>query len=61
VWSSTQTSTGLRAALAAKLELDLVDVEVITPDVGGGFGVKIVHPWPEDLIAAWPVGDCTAR
>ena len=53
VWSSTQTSTGLRAALAAKLELDLVDVEVITPDVGGGFGVKIVHPWPEDLIAAW--------
>jgi carbon-monoxide dehydrogenase large subunit len=53
VWSSTQTSTGLRAALAAKVELDLVDVEVITPDVGGGFGVKIMHPWPEDLIAAW--------
>jgi carbon-monoxide dehydrogenase large subunit len=39
IWSSTQTSTGLRAAVAAKLELALVDVDVITPDVGGGFGV----------------------
>jgi len=50
VWSSTQTSTGVRAAIAAKLELDLVQVDVITPDIGGGFGVKIVHPWPEELL-----------
>jgi len=50
VWSSTQTSTGVRAAVAARLELDLTNVEVITPDVGGGFGVKIVHPWPEELL-----------
>jgi aerobic carbon-monoxide dehydrogenase large subunit len=50
VWSSTQTSTGLRAAVAAKLGLDITSVEVITPDVGGGFGVKIVHPWPEELL-----------
>jgi carbon-monoxide dehydrogenase large subunit len=50
VWSSTQTSTGLRAAVAAKLGLDLVQVDVMTPDVGGGFGVKIVHPWPEELL-----------
>ena len=50
VWSSTQTSTGLRAAVAAKLGLDLGQVDVITPDVGGGFGVKIVHPWPEELL-----------
>jgi carbon-monoxide dehydrogenase large subunit len=50
VWSSTQTSTGLRAAIAAKLELDLGQVDVITPDVGGGFGVKIVHPWPEEVL-----------
>src|SRR5918998_45821 len=35
VWSSTQTSTGLRAAIATKLVLDLVQVDVITPDVGG--------------------------
>jgi len=50
VWSSTQTSTGVRAAIAAKLGLDLVQVDVMTPDVGGGFGVKIVHPWPEELL-----------
>ncbi len=23
---------------------------MITPDVGGGFGVKINHPWPEELL-----------
>ena len=33
-----------------KLELDLGQVDVITPDVGGGFGVKINHPWPEELL-----------
>src|SRR6185312_3728409 len=40
----------VRAAIAAKLELSLDRVEVIAPDVGGGFGVKIVHPWPEELL-----------
>src|SRR5690606_36467999 len=29
---------------------DLAQVDVITPDVGGGFGVKILHPWPEELL-----------
>jgi aerobic carbon-monoxide dehydrogenase large subunit len=53
VWSSTQTSTGVRAAVAAKLGLALADVDVITPDVGGGFGVKIVHPWPEEVLVPW--------
>ncbi|TAM91057.1 MAG: xanthine dehydrogenase family protein molybdopterin-binding subunit [Jatrophihabitans sp.] len=53
MWSSTQTSTGVRAAVAAKLGLALVDVDVITPDVGGGFGVKIVHPWPEEVLVPW--------
>src|SRR5690625_573458 len=50
VWSSTQTSTGVRAAIAAKLGLDLGHVDLITPDVGGGFGVKVMHPWPEELL-----------
>ena len=50
VYSSTQASTSVRAAIAAKLELSLDKVEVIAPDVGGGFGVKIVHPWPEELL-----------
>ena len=36
LWSSTQTSTGVRAAVAAKLDLPLQKVECIAPDVGGG-------------------------
>jgi carbon-monoxide dehydrogenase large subunit len=36
--------------VATKLGLDLGQVDVITPDVGGGFGVKIMHPWPEELL-----------
>jgi carbon-monoxide dehydrogenase large subunit len=50
VYTSTQASTSVRAAIAAKLELSMDKVEVIAPDVGGGFGVKIVHPWPEELL-----------
>src|SRR4051812_6175142 len=46
-WSSDVCSSDL---IAAKLELSLDKVEVIAPDVGGGFGVKIVHPWPEELL-----------
>jgi aerobic carbon-monoxide dehydrogenase large subunit len=53
MWASTQTATGVRAAVAAKLGLALADVEVITPDVGGGFGVKIMHPWPEEVLVPW--------
>lgn len=53
VYTSTQTSTGVRAAVAAKLELPLDRVEVVTPDVGGGFGVKIMHPWPEEVLIPW--------
>lgn len=52
VHASTQTSTGLRAALAAKLALPLNAVHVVAPDVGGGFGVKINHPWPEDVAVS---------
>ncbi len=50
VYTSTQASTSVRAAVAAKLGLPLVKVEVIAPDVGGGFGVKIAHPWPEEIM-----------
>ncbi|MFC4063223.1 aerobic carbon-monoxide dehydrogenase large subunit [Planomonospora corallina] len=53
VHSSTQTSTSVRMALAAKLDLPLPKVEVIAPDVGGGFGVKIMHPWPEEVLVPW--------
>jgi CO/xanthine dehydrogenase Mo-binding subunit len=53
VYTSTQTSTSVRFALAAKLGLPVDRVEVIAPDVGGGFGVKIVHPWPEEVLVPW--------
>ncbi|GAA1916749.1 xanthine dehydrogenase family protein molybdopterin-binding subunit [Nocardioides lentus] len=53
VWTSTQSSTGVRAAVAVKLGLDLGQVDVITPDVGGGFGLKINHPWPEELLVPY--------
>ena len=59
VHTSTQTSTSVRQAIAAKLGLPVDRVEVVTPDVGGGFGVKIVHPWPEEVLV--PVGGATAR
>jgi aerobic carbon-monoxide dehydrogenase large subunit len=53
VYTSTQASTSVRAAVAAKLGLDLTKVECIAPDVGGGFGVKIMHPWPEEVLVPW--------
>jgi CO/xanthine dehydrogenase Mo-binding subunit len=53
VYSSTQTSTSVRFALAAKLDIPVDRVEVVAPDVGGGFGVKIVHPWPEEVLVPW--------
>ncbi|HSO65993.1 MAG TPA: molybdopterin cofactor-binding domain-containing protein, partial [Ornithinibacter sp.] len=53
LYTSTQTTTGVRAAVAAKLGMPLAKVECIAPDVGGGFGVKIVHPWPEEVLVPW--------
>ncbi|MQY02374.1 aerobic carbon-monoxide dehydrogenase large subunit [Actinomadura macrotermitis] len=53
VYSSTQSSTAVRGAVAARLGLPAGKVEVVAPDVGGGFGVKIVHPWPEEVLVPW--------
>ena len=53
VYSSTQTSTSVRAAVAAKVGLPADKVECIAPMVGGGFGVKIMHPWPEEVLVPW--------
>jgi carbon-monoxide dehydrogenase large subunit len=53
IYSSTQTTTSVRAAVATKLELPQSAVECIAPDVGGGFGVKIMHPWPEEVLIPW--------
>jgi carbon-monoxide dehydrogenase large subunit len=53
VYTSTQASTSVRAAVAARLGMALNKVDCIAPDVGGGFGVKIVHPWPEEILVPW--------
>ncbi len=53
LYSSTQAPTSVRAAVATILELDFQKVECIAPDVGGGFGVKIMHPWPEEVLVPW--------
>nr|WP_281289209.1 xanthine dehydrogenase family protein molybdopterin-binding subunit [Leekyejoonella antrihumi] len=49
VWSNTQMPHFLRYMLTAYLGFAEQDVEVITPDTGGGFGQK-AHVYPEELI-----------
>jgi carbon-monoxide dehydrogenase large subunit len=53
VHSSTQTPTSVRAVVATMLELPFAQVDCVAPDIGGGFGVKIMHPWPEELLVPW--------
>jgi aerobic carbon-monoxide dehydrogenase large subunit len=51
LWSSTQAPHAARQALADLLGRDESQVRVITPDVGGGFGPKLVF-YPEDVAVA---------
>ncbi len=53
VHNATQTPTSVRFALANILGIPDEQVEVVAIDVGGGFGTKIVHPWPEDILVGW--------
>jgi carbon-monoxide dehydrogenase large subunit len=59
LYSCTQGAGGIRAAIAGQiLKIPAEDVRVVTPDVGGGFGMK-GFPYPEQalvLIAAKAVG-----
>ena len=52
MYYSTQTPHIVRTGIAQFLGLDEGQVRIIAPDVGGGFGYKvIVHP--EELAVAW--------
>ena len=51
VWSSTQTPHAARRYLCEMLGLDEHRMRVVTPDVGGGFGPKLVF-YPEEVIVA---------
>ncbi len=44
VWASTQSPFGAQGEIAGRFEMELDDVRVISPFVGGGFGGKIYHP-----------------
>jgi carbon-monoxide dehydrogenase large subunit len=51
-WAAVQSAHGFRSGLCAALGLPEHRVRVITPDVGGGFGVKN-GVYPEDVVVAW--------
>ncbi|HYL08197.1 MAG TPA: molybdopterin cofactor-binding domain-containing protein, partial [Candidatus Udaeobacter sp.] len=50
VYDSTQSPTSIRGGLAVLFGLRETDVEVIAPDVGGGFGPKIMLFYPDELL-----------
>ncbi len=51
IWSSTQTPHASQRLLCDLLGLGERQVRVVTPDVGGGFGPKLVF-YPEDVAIA---------
>ena len=50
VYDSTQAPNTVRAGLAGFFHLPEHRVDVIAPDIGGGFGVKIAYWYPEELL-----------
>src|SRR3982074_2363188 len=50
VFDSTQSPTSIRGGLAVLFGLPESNVEVIAPDVGGGFGPKIMLFYPDELL-----------
>jgi carbon-monoxide dehydrogenase large subunit len=58
VWMGSQGAHGARARLAAALKVELERIRVHTPDVGGGFGMKLMgHPEHAlALVAAQDLG-----
>ncbi len=50
VWDSTQAPIRIRNYLSQLLALPQQAIRVIAPDVGGGFGPKIMMCYPEELL-----------
>ena len=50
-WLSTQTPHQDRMVLAGTLGLDPADIRVVAPDVGGGFGAKMLGT--EEILVVW--------
>jgi aerobic carbon-monoxide dehydrogenase large subunit len=50
VYDSTQSPTSIRGGLSVLFGLPESNVDVIAPDVGGGFGPKIMLFYPDELL-----------
>ena len=50
VWDGTQAPISVRGGLASIFNLDEDKVRVIAPDVGGGFGQKVLFFYPDELL-----------
>jgi carbon-monoxide dehydrogenase large subunit len=50
VHDATQAPTGIRAGLSRLFDIDIDRVDVVAPDVGGGFGVKVIQFYPEEVL-----------
>ncbi len=53
VWDTTQAPIRIRNYLSQLLTLPQNDVRVIAPDIGGGFGPKIMMCYPEEVLIPW--------
>ena len=53
VWDATQAPLTIKNGLANMLGLPEFKVEVIAPDVGGGFGTKIMMFFAEEVLVPW--------
>jgi len=52
IWQSTQTPHRTRSELANILNVDAARIRVISPQVGGAFGMK-ASVYPEEVFAVW--------
>jgi carbon-monoxide dehydrogenase large subunit len=53
VWDTTQAPIPIRGTIASALGISESQVRVVAPFIGGGFGPKIMMPYPEELIVPW--------
>jgi carbon-monoxide dehydrogenase large subunit len=53
VWDTTQAPIRIRNYLSQLLDLPQSDVRVVAPDIGGGFGPKIMMCYPEEVLVPW--------
>jgi aerobic carbon-monoxide dehydrogenase large subunit len=53
MYDSSQAPTGVRGGLALLFDLDPDNVHVVAPDIGGGFGMKVIQFYPEEVMVPW--------